>query len=284
MTANELDSLHNLTQRLLIAETRLVDGLIHSLDESQKERSEEDQLIIQTILLMLQSMGVSINSVAKLTETVDMSVKDCFSISRTVIESAINIAYIATSDTQIAQRARTHAFQKRYRDLKRSGSVAGIHMSVERDSIPDIDSIAGLKEALDLFTDKNGNEIRDWSPTTHNEKIEQVKKVSERAALCLASAKFGIYRHSSEILHGTYFGTIFFWTQGSGKPVTKDTFKEHWTNNLMLNVFTSTFFASLGAIHACAKRFELPNIIAQANSLYSELNENFQIDEEGKTE
>ncbi|MGB2178160.1 MAG: hypothetical protein ACPH9E_09490 [Hyphomonas sp.] len=281
MPADELDNIHDLTQRLLIAEMRVIDGLIHSLESSKTQRSADEQVIIDTILLMLQSMGVSLHSITKLTSTVEMSVKDCFSISRNVVESAINVAYIATSNVEIAERARAHALQKRFRDLSRSGVIAGICISVGQDNPPTIDSIQGLQDALELFTDKNGKEIRDWSPATQNEKIAQVQLVSEQAALLLAGAKFAIYRHSSEILHGTYFGTIYFWTRDNGDLVTRDTFKEHWTNSLLMSVFTGAFFGSLGAISACAKRFNLPNTLEQVTHLRSELESHLQSNNEG---
>ncbi|MEZ6000351.1 DUF5677 domain-containing protein [Hyphomonas sp.] len=276
MPADGLDDIHDLTQRLLKAEMRVIDGLIHTLESSKTQRSADEQVITSTILLMLQSMGVSLHSITKLTGTVDMSVKDCFSISRNVVEAAINVAYIATSDVGVAQRAQAHALQKRFRDFNRSGEIAGTRISVGYDNPPEMESIQGLKDALELFTDKNGKEIRDWSPATQNEKIEQVQLVSEQAALSLAGAKFAIYRHSSEILHGTYFGTIYFWTRDNGEPVTRDTFKEHWTNSLLMSVFTGAFFAGLGAVEACAERFNLQSSIENVKALRAELESKLQ--------
>lgn len=146
---------------LMSAELQLIDMIIHLLQDRGATKDEEAEEIIRTTLLMYQGLGVSIHSILKLTEVPDMGIRDCFSIARGVVETSINIAYIVSSKSEIAQKAQAHALQRFYRDLSKAGIIAGTRISVSSNAIPSIESIPGLEQALKQFTDKNGREIRD---------------------------------------------------------------------------------------------------------------------------
>lgn len=248
----------------MLAETRLLDQLIGRLAKPDLGRDDDMRLIADTVSLMIQSVGVSMHSILRLTETMDMSIKDCFGIARTISEMSINVAYIVASDSEIAKRARAHALQKQYRDLSRSDEIAGFHLGVFSSGRPSVDQVDGLKEALEQFTDAKGKEVRTWSPKSLNDRIEAVQTVCPQAALALTGSKFAIYRHSSELLHGSYFGVIYYWTTPAGKRLNRATFEEHWVHNHLVTVFTAVFFGAIGIIETCAERFNFPEL-AQAS-------------------
>ena len=256
MNEAKLNELKEALRATLAEQTRVLDHLIHVLSQTETIDPELKE-ITNTIVLMLQSVGVSVHSILRLTETIDMAIKDCFGICRTVSEMCINIAYIAASDIEVARRARAHALQKKFRDLSRYSDAADVNISVKSNVTPDASEIPGLREAIDMFTDKKGREIRDWATDSLDERIRKVAAVSRRASTSLAGSKFSIYRHSSELLHGTYFGVVYFWTSPTGAEISRQQFSEHWVQNHFVTIFTAVFFGVVGAVECCADRFEL---------------------------
>jgi len=255
MTMSRSEKLKEELRSILLDQTRLLDHLIRNLvqlDSSDAELRE----VADTIILMLQSVGVSIHSILRLTESIDMAIKDCFGISRTVSEMSINVAYIAASDVEVARRAKAHAFQKQFRDLERLSTTADVEIGVASNSVPSASDIPGMSEALEMFTDKKGKEIRDWAADSLDNRIRKVEDVSATASTSLAGSKFSIYRHSSELLHGTYFGVIYFWTSPSGGQLDRNQFEDQWVHNHFVTVFTAAFFGVIGAIECCSSRFE----------------------------
>jgi hypothetical protein len=110
-----------------------------------------------------------------------------------------------------------------YRDMQRRGEVGGVSFALDAASVPDPNSVPGLAAALAEFT-RRGKEVTDWTPLNISERISVVRMADERASLCLSGASVSIYRHSSELLHGTYFSVVHFWS-GSGSPsLTKQRF------------------------------------------------------------
>lgn len=227
MSKNQNTELKDELRALMYAKTRLLDLLIHRLVETTS-LDEDQAIIVETIKIMLQSIGISIHSILKLTEEVDMGIKDCFGIARTVSEMSINVAYITSSNVEIAKRAQTHAFQKTYRDLERSSQNNVVQIEVAATGIPAPEDIEGLPEALSMFTSKNGREIRAWSPKSLDEKIEQIGEFHHKAAQSLTVSRFSIYRHSSELLHGSYFGVKYFWTSPTGEKLDRVGFEQNW--------------------------------------------------------
>lgn len=254
MTELRSDELKNKLREILADETQLLDHLIHDLSQIDHGDAER-KYIADTIVLMLQSVGVSVHSILRLTEAIDMAIKDCFGIARTVSEMCINISYIAASDVEVARRARAHALQKRFRDLDRSSGAADIRIRVGATEMPIAGDIPGLSEALDMFTDKKGREVRDWATNSLDDRIRKVASACAPAGTSLAGSKFSIYRHSSELLHGTYFGVVYFWTSPRGDHLDRKQFEEHWVQSHFATIFTATFFGVLGAIECCASRF-----------------------------
>jgi len=77
------------------------------------------------------------------------------------------------------------------------------------------------QEWLKKFTSKSGKEITSWTPENVQQRLEATYlKFGHEAARGLA---FGVllYRHASEVAHGTVFGTLFSWgAMEFGEPLT----------------------------------------------------------------
>lgn len=126
----QLDELHQSGRDLLQAQARALDAIIQDLHIRD---SDLDQPAIRIPVLMLQAVGVSMQSVLALTQSRDMSIRDGFGIVRSAVETAVNAAYISIGGSPVAEQAIRHMRQKRWRDLSREANIGGWRMTLRRD-------------------------------------------------------------------------------------------------------------------------------------------------------
>lgn len=254
--------IHRDMVEVLRVQAGLVDATIHGLLTG--EGAEDPQVLIDsqdvldTVLPMIQGVGVSIRSIVKLNDDLGMSVRDCFGIARSISEGAINIAYIVASGVEVAAQARRHALQKTFRDFDRKGEFGGVRFEIGASSSPDPSQIAGLPEALAEFTRKNGTERTSWTDESLDGRIQLIAKRFPKANLSFGGSGLAIYRHSSEILHGTYFGSIYFWTAGTWFRPSRETIEYLLLVNHFTAVFGATLYAVYGLIEILRQEYRLP--------------------------
>lgn len=247
-------------------QSRMIDLCLYKIQANRF--NEEDEKALQVVTLMLQGIGVSANSVCKLGKNLDMNVRDCYAIARSITETSINVAYILSVGYDAAERARLHALQKLYRDLDRQVTIGYISLKIrELANKPNIDDIPDLKAALELFT-KNGKEVMDWAGESIDRRIELSSLAEQKDKMYLSTARFSIYRHSSEILHGTYFGVRFLWTDGFEPIKTRSKFKWNYLSHF-LNVFLGSFLPMQAATTVFARRFGIGQVIEFNDHLFS---------------
>lgn len=263
--AKQFAELHQRGLALLHDQTRALDGVIHELHILD---DDQDQPAIRIPILMAQAVGVSLHSVIALTRTPDMAIRDGFGIARSAVETAVNAAYIAVGGSPVAEQAIRHMRQKRWRDLSREAYIGGARMTLSRDIGLTADDLPGLPEALDEFTNKRGREVRDWTTVSLEDRIDVVSNRCKRAGVCLGSAVFAIYRPSSELLHGTYYGVNYFWQGSRERPVkTREAFQNLWLLEHFVTLLGAMFFAASGAIDALAAVFDLPEHSSKQDEL-----------------
>lgn len=261
--------MHQRGREVLHAQTRALDAIIHDLHHLDPHM---DQTAIRLPLLMLQAVGVSIHSVLALTESQGMGIRDCFGIARSAVETAVNAAYIAVGGEPVAERAVRHMRQKRWRDLSRDANIGGWRMIVSLDVGLTADDFPGLPEALEEYTNKRGREVREWTPASIEERIDAVTERCKRAGLCFGAAVFAIYRPSSELLHGTYYGVNYFWQGSCDRPArTRPALDHLWLLEHFVTLLTATFFAASGGIDTMATVFNLPDHAKRQDQLAQDL-------------
>jgi hypothetical protein len=267
--STQADELHQRGREVLHAQTRELDAVIHDLHCLDPHK---DQMGIRVPLLMLQAVGVSIHSVLALTEGRGMGIRDCFGIARSAVETAVNAAYIAAGGEAMAQRAVRHMRQKRWRDLSREANIGGWRMIVSRDVGLTPDDLPGLPEALEEYTNKRGREVRDWTPVSIEDRIDAVAERCTRAGVCFGAAVFAIYRPSSELLHGTYYGVNYFWQGSRDRPArTRPSLDHLWLLEHFVTLLTAIFFAASGTIDTMAAIFDMPDHAIRQDQLAEEL-------------
>ncbi len=143
--------------------------------------------------------------------------RDSYALSRMIFDLTLNLGYFGVKGESAVKLSLQHYQQKAFRDLEREIEIKGIKFGIGLKGHDKSNVDGKLKEALDFFTNKKGFEIRSWTGENLFKKIELIiEKYGEDLGLMLIINLFFIYRHSSEIIHGTMFGSLF--VRGMTKP------------------------------------------------------------------
>jgi hypothetical protein len=172
----------------------------------------------------------------------------------------VNVCFIVAVGPDAADRAHRHARQKAFRDLERESRIGASVIRVAFSGRPDPASVPGLTEAMTEFTARSDRE-KGWVDGSIDDRIVAVgDRFGKQTLDQLHLARFMVYRHSSEVLHGTLFGVLYFF--GLTQP------KESWTQadaaehigqqhmmllmgvGLALEAVVGTFDAAYGFAHA----------------------------------
>ncbi len=254
-------------RELLRLQTRALDALIEDIAPVANGGAIADE-VDRIVIWMLQAVGVSINSVLQLTTTPSMAIRDCFGIARSAAETAVNAAYISTGGSELAKRAYQHMRQKRWRDLRRTVTIGGQTTTMVRNINAEPSDFPGLQAALDEFTTKKGQEVRDWTPDNIQTRISKIEPVSKQASISLAASVFSIYRPSSELLHGSFYGVNYFWQGSLDSPVTnKADFEKLWLTDHFVSMLTCLYFAASGSIEAISTQRGLNGHVSRQRGL-----------------
>lgn len=136
--------------------------------------------------------------------------RDCFVIARVIFETIVNACFICAQGEEAANKVRRHSLQKSYRDLDRELEINARKLTLHWTGTVDPSQDPELQASIKEFTAKSGREITSWTPESVKEKIEQIsQKYGPRVVYGLQFGLFAIYRHASEIVHGTLFGALF---------------------------------------------------------------------------
>jgi hypothetical protein len=202
---------------------RLIDRIIASfLEQPGLQQVKAPASLRQTLVPMLQTLGSSANTLMNIGAKPGLQTRDCYPVCRAVVEAAVNICYIVAEGESAAEAAMRHARSKTFLDMERESTIGGRTIRAVWSGRPDPDTVDGVQESIAEFTSKSGRE-KGWTDLSIDTRIEQVGQYfGEKPVAHLHWARFMVYRHSSEILHGTLFGALY--SLGITEPVdtTKD--------------------------------------------------------------
>lgn len=263
---------------LIQSQIRQVDECLHSLilnRDGRRALPKGDNEVFNVIMTMIHMVGISGHSILKLTEQIDMGVRDAFPLARSIVEGVVNICFIMAEGVDAAQKASRHAEVKAFRDLKRTWEIAGMSLSVSHSAQLSPADVARLESMLPEFTTKRSSE-RDWTDKTLKQRLETVaQKFSSSTMTMLNASAFNIYRHASEIAHGTYFSACYFWgltLPGRPRPTSRDdlmlTLADH-----QFSVLMSTAFAYVGLLECFADYVDNPKLAGEAKSQLERIRE-----------
>ncbi len=240
---------------------------------------------VRVFLAMLQALGSSSNTLIRLSDEPGLPTRDCFGISRSVVELAVNICYICAEGDSAAQRAERHAHQKAVRDLQRDSSVGSQTIRLRSSTTERMEVPAELLDDLADFTSTSGRE-KAWVDLSIDARCEKVEEVlGEKVLTPLHWARFAVYRHSSEILHGTFFGSAFFMgiTDPGGAPESP----RDWLIRISgqhLMVLMAAILALVAVARAISMTADTPEPAKQADKCVKDLGQAPFFGEDGETE
>jgi hypothetical protein len=199
---------------------RLIDELIavcighESATAIRQEQNQIDPVVSSALVPMLQAIGSSSNTLVWISNAPGLHTRDCYSIARSILEGCVNTCYIMAEGRDAANRALRHARQKSFRDLDRRSEVGEsvIGLSFEPRPVPGPFASGpetDLETDVQEFTSRTGRE-KGWTDLSIDQRIAIAGGEAKDVLSSLHYARFMIYRHSSEILHGTLFGAMFF--------------------------------------------------------------------------
>lgn len=169
-----------------------------------------DPRVARVVVPLVQSAGSSIAAMQAF-PLPGLRTRECYLMARAVVETMVNACYVLAKGISAADAAERHAKQKSFRDLDRESEIAGHRIRIGLKEMPSIEEVSGLAEDLAKFTTKSGREDFRWTTDSVDERIRIAGEAFGGSVLGrLHMARFSVYRHSSEIIHGTLFGYLFF--------------------------------------------------------------------------
>lgn len=250
-------------------QTRFLDLVIDAISTKIQNGSFTGSEIkyYENTILMILAVGSSAQSILKLAENLNMSIRDCYGISRSICEMCVNILYLSTEEEKLIDQAISHTIQKRFRDLSRDykyGEFSFKVKALENDECIEIpDSIA---ESLRQFTRSSGKEIKEWTEDSVEKRIQKIYENNKEPAMMLAAAHAIIYRNSSEILHGTLNGVMYFWMPDA---LNEEPSKIALFDNHYISVFSSAILSIHSLLDFTLENLNLLEQRSQNNQIFS---------------
>lgn len=207
--------------------------------------------------------------------------RDSYIIARTIFETVVNACFICAEGEEAAEKSRRYAKQKAYRDLERELEIDSRILRSKWMSKDFIHISDELRSAIEEYTNKSGKEITSWTQESVKKKIEKIsQKYGFDVGVKLQFGLFFIYRHASEIAHGSVFGALYI--LGFTSPLGVQDSKSLRISQLEQS---STLFLMLGlSLSALIKVIEKESgedkFSRESNDLLNELKKEAWLDEQ----
>lgn len=187
--------------------------ILSSLQSRSKSRNES-----RSHSLMFPMLDAIEESTGTLLDLVRLRrLRDCYVIARVIYETSVNACFVLAAGDETAARAIRHVEQKSLRDLDRTFYIADEKMRLKWSGADEALNDPENQQLLQEFTSRKGREITTWTDENVPERLSVIHEKYGRASRNLYWALL-LYRHASEIAHGSLFGVLFSW--GATEPST----------------------------------------------------------------
>lgn len=231
--------------------------------------------IVGPLLLFAKESLTSVTALYK-----KKCLKDCFILSRHYIETIINIGFICATKETSLKKSRSYSIQRSFRDKNRELKInSKLHKIIygNEEFLKKLGQNKIIKESLKEYTTNRGKEIKQWTKETIKEKIEIIdKKYGDYVSDLLTFAFFSIYKDSSEVIHGSYYGFLLISGLEDQSPAsfkTADEFIQHITKHQidsMKLLFLLLSISIVSIIIILQKEFNLDYDINKCKELLKE--------------
>jgi hypothetical protein len=207
--------------------------------------------------------GQTTNTVLKLSQEAGIVVRDMYPLARCVVESYANAAFFATQPVEVAQRAIRH---KDFAAWKHANRVIGSG---------DFMIALGSQEEIRPFLEKEFPEFAgkghgSWTNLDMPSRIRLIGEKVQAAGGALMGAYGGIYAISSEIIHGSVFGTAYFYSAGTSDPNSEEGFRRGVLQQ-RVDILSAVGHAASGFIAAYAETEKMGSIVLTEHKLFKRM-------------
>jgi hypothetical protein len=160
------------------------------------------------------------------------------------VEAAANVGFIMAEGAATAERAERHAKQKSFRDLERTWRTPSGKVRVAWTGTLPQAELDRLTAMTAEFSTKRGSE-KSWTDPTLTQRNDRIELAFPKVdTVLLVSAALMVYRNASEVVHGSYFGALYFYGVTSPRPEKPDlraAMEEHQATVLLSAIITYGF-------------------------------------------
>jgi hypothetical protein len=207
--------------------------------------------------------GQTTNTIAKLSHESGIVVRDMYPLARSVVESYVNAAFFATQPLEVSQRAIRH---KDYAAWKHSNRVVG-----SGDFMIAVGSHENIKPFLDQeFPEFSGKGNGSWTSLDVPSRIRLVGENVQAAGGALMGAYGGIYAISSEIIHGSVFGTAYFYSVGTQNIRNEEGFKRGVLQQ-RIDILSAVAHAGSGFLAAYAETEKMGPLVLAEHEIFKRI-------------
>jgi hypothetical protein len=236
---------------------------------------------------MLRALEISASSLLRLTEPIDDHVRDCFSISRSILETAVNLTYIAAMGDEFAERAPLHSLQRSVQDLERGLTIGGLEFHHRARALDNPDEVPGLRSEIERLAraETERSMSQRWTLLSVPQRITAViEQFDMKVGGTLAHAYFYIYANASEILHGSVYGCLL---SPEGTIRERDVARHDHAITLLLasGMVINEAITAIGTVHRLGDVMEVAKVYFGAFGRYLPSIDEYRLDsraEDGK--
>jgi hypothetical protein len=226
--------------------------------ESQLERDKA-----RAIAATAMGAGQTTNTLLRLSREADLVVRDMYPLARAVVESYVNAAFFATQPVEVAERA------MRYKDFaawKHMNRVIG-----SGEFMIALGSQQEIKPFLEQeFPEFSGKGQGSWTSLDVPSRIRLIGEQVRAAGGALLGAYGGVYAISSEIIHGSIFGTAYFYSSGTGDPKSEEGFKRGVLQQ-RIDILSAVGHAASGFLAAYAETERMGALVLTEHEIFKRL-------------
>lgn len=195
-------------------------------------------------------------------------VRDAFVVARVVYETAVNAAFILASGPEVAERAWRYAKQKSIRDLERRVEIADETIHIVSSAAQAALADPANQALLDEFTYKSGREVASWTPENVRERVGRILQEYGRDTTIGMMYGLLLYRHASEIAHGSLFGALYSYgaTDPRGHPKSLADLAEFRYDQMRL-ILMLTGFTLNSLVRVVGAALAEPELVARSNEV-----------------
>lgn len=217
----------------------------------------------RTVAAVAMGAGQSMNTLLKLSYEEGIGVRDMYPIARSVVEGFVNAALFVTQPVEVARRALRH---KDYAAWKHANRVVG-----SGDFMIKVGSNDNIRPFLEKeFPEFVGKGRESWTNLDIPSRIRCVGEVVQTAGGALLGAYGGIYAVSSEIIHGSVFGSAYFYCIKTDDLTAEKEFKRGVLEQ-RIDILSAVTHAASGFLAAYGNTQEFEAFVLAERELFKRL-------------